>query len=121
MARKRGDKSEAIREYLNADPKAGPTKVVGELKKKGMTVTVPLVSNVKSRMLAKNGKPTRRGRKPGPKRRGRPPGPQARRGRKPANEMVAVSRLLEARNFADKVGGVEQAVTLLQTLAKVSG
>jgi hypothetical protein len=46
------------------------------------------------------------------KKRGRP-------GRKAASDTVSIGQLLEARKFAEQVGGVERAVGLLQSLARL--
>lgn len=44
---KQGSKSEAVRQYLKANPKAGPKEVVDSLKATGITVTAGLVSSIK--------------------------------------------------------------------------
>ena len=59
----------------------------------------------------KGGKKKRRG-KPGPKP-GRPAAAAA------ATDKVSLSSLIVAREFADKVGGVEQAQALLKALTKL--
>ncbi|QDV72080.1 hypothetical protein [Botrimarina mediterranea] len=121
MAKKKAsgpNKSEAIREYLKSHPDAGPTEVATELKKKGIDVALALVSNVKAAMLGrKKKKKKKKGAKPGPKtgRVGRPAG-------RPAGptDKVSLSHLIEAQDFAAKVGGVEQAQALLKALGKLS-
>ena len=116
MAKKKAsspNKSEAIREYLKSHPDAGPTEVATELKKKGIDVALALVSNVKAAMLGrKKKKKKKKGAKPGPKtgRVGRPAGP---------TDKVSLAHLIEAREFAAKVGGVEQAQSLLKALGKL--
>lgn len=110
MAKKRAggpNKSQAIRDYLKAHPKAGPTEVCKELKKKGLTVAPALVSNVKAAALRKSGK------KPA-KRKGRGPGRPA-----GAADKVSLASLIDAREFVDRVGGVEQAKSLLKALDKL--
>ena len=105
------NKSQAIRDYLKTHPKAGPTEVCKELKKKGLTLTPALVSNVKAAMLGKKrGKKKRRGAKPGPK-----PG-----ARTVASDKVSLSDLVAASDFAEKVGGVDKAKALLAALGKLS-
>lgn len=103
MAKKKAggvNKSQAIRDYLKDKPDAGPTEVCRELKKKGLTIAPALVSNVKAAML---------GKKRGAKKVG------GRRG-----DAVSLNALLEAREFVDKVGSVDQAVQILKTLEKLS-
>lgn len=112
MAKKKGgpNKSAAIREYLKSHPKAGPTEVCKELKKKGLTIAPALVSNVKAAMTGKKrGKKKRKGAKPGPK-----PGARA------ARDKVSLSDLVAASDFAEKVGGVEEAKALLNALGKLN-
>lgn len=113
MAKKKAggpNKSQAIRDYLKTKPQAGPTEIVKELKKKGMTLTPALVSNVKAAML---------GKKPGKKRRGKPgPKPGAKKAAA-ATDKVSLSALIDARDFVEKVGGVAQAQALLKALDKL--
>jgi len=108
-------KSAAIREYVATHPDAGPTAVCAALKAKGITISPAHVSNVKAAMVKKAKKSAgsassngRARRKPG--RRGRPAG---------AGDSVSLSQLVEARKFAAQVGGVDHAVSLLQSLAKL--
>ena len=116
MAKKRAggpNKSAAIREYLKTKPNAGPTEVVKELKKKGLSVAPALVSNVKAALA---------GKKPGAKkkkRRGAKPGPKPGAGRA-ASDKVSLSDLVAASDFAEKVGGVDQAKALLNALGKLN-
>lgn len=109
------NKSESIREYLKGKPEAGPTEVQTELKKKGIDVALALVSNVKAAMFGKKRKKkkVRKGAKPGPKV-GRPAGPAG-------GDKVSLSHLVEAQEFASRVGGVDQAQALLKALGKISG
>ncbi|MEQ8849284.1 hypothetical protein [Botrimarina sp.] len=111
MAKKRAsgpNKSAAIREYLADKPDAGPTEVVKELKKKGIDVAPALVSNVKAALRGKKGGKKRK------KSKGKP-GPKPRSGA----DTVSISSLIEARDFADKVGGVDKAQDLLRALGKL--
>lgn len=79
-----------------------------------MDIAPALVSNVKAAMEGrKGGKKKRKGAKPGPKP-GRPAGRPA-----GASDKVSLSSLIEARVFAEKVGGVEQAQALLKALGKL--
>jgi hypothetical protein len=107
VARKKRNRSEDIRKYLKTDPTAGPAKIVAEMKKQGITVSAALASRVKSRLQNPAG-----ARKLGP--RGRPRAI----GRKPG-DVVAVDSLIQAREFVDKVGGIDEASRLLRTLARI--
>jgi hypothetical protein len=107
-------KSAAIRAYLSTHPDAGPTAVCAALKARGVVVTTAHVSNVKAAMLKKAGTTG------GAATNGVAHAKRGRRGRKPAaSDSVSLSQLVEARKFAAQVGGVEHAVGLLQTLAKL--
>jgi hypothetical protein len=109
-------KAEAIRVYLGAHPNDGPSAVRDALKaSKGMAVSAAQVSNVKATMAKKAKKSAGSAASNGHARRkpGRPGRPAA------ASDSVSLSQLVEARNFAAQVGGVDQAVSLLRTLAKL--
>lgn len=105
MAKKKSggpNKSQAIRDYLKTHPNAGPTEVCKELGKKGLKIAPALVSNVKAAMLGKKKGTGKRGRKPGGK-----------------NDQVSLSALVEAREFVDKVGGIDKAEKILSALDKL--
>ena len=99
MAKRKLNRSQAIRDELAKHPKAGPSGIVQLLAARGIEVSPVLVSNVKARL---------RGGPKCPGRRGRPP-----------KAELAVGHLVAAANFARQVGSVEQAVTLLDTLQKL--
>jgi arginine repressor len=105
---KRGQRSEAIREYLSANPSAGPKDVIAALKEKGVAVTVGLVSNIK--YGGKKAK-VRRGRRMTVR-------AAARRTGRPGS--LSVEQLLSVKQFADSFGGVDQlrqALNMLEQLA----
>ena len=105
MARmKRGAKTQAIREYIAANPDQGPAAIVAGLKAKGTTVKPGLVSAVKY------GKP--RG-----KRSRRPAVRMAARHTK--NGSVTVEQLLEVKKLADSIGGTEQIRSALDALEQL--
>jgi hypothetical protein len=108
------NKSSAIREYLAAHPKAGPTAVRDALRSAGVTVSTAHVSNIKAK-LAPKAKPSAKSKpvKPPAKLKG------TRRDMAEAEDRVSLAQLVEARKFAAQVGGVAQALALLQTLAKL--
>ena len=96
---KKQTKSGAVREYLRKNPNAGPTEVSKALKTRGIVVSPAHVSNVKQSSKRKSG--MKRGRKPA------------------AGDSISLVQLVEARRFAQNVGGVDAAVGLLQSLGKL--
>jgi hypothetical protein len=112
-SKKTTSKSDAIRAYLDKHPDVGPTAVCTALKHQGIAITPAHVSNVRAAAARKAAKaagihfPTN----------GHGSG---KRGRKPkAADAVSLAHLLEARRFAAQVGGVNRAVELLQSLARL--
>jgi hypothetical protein len=108
-----GSKSNAVRAYLQRHPAAGPTAVANALKAKGIVISAAHVSNVKTAMAKKAGAASTNGHANEGTVRG---------GRKRAvvvDDAISFGQLLEARKFAAQVGGVDQAVSLLQSLAKL--
>jgi len=101
--RKQVNKSQAIRDYAKANPKAGPKEIAETLTKQGIKVTPGLVSNVKT--MAK--KRRRAKRKPAP-------------ATKPAvSDRVSLSTLVQAKKMAEQLGGVDKAKRALAALAKL--
>ena len=97
MARhKRGAKSAAIREFLEANPGAMPKDVVGALKAKGLRVSSQMVSVLKGKLNGSSG--TRQGRRVG---------------------NLNLDSLIEAKKLADRLGGVAKAQEALAVLAKL--
>ena len=110
------NKSAAIRAYRQAHPEAGPTAVSAALKKRGIIVSAAHVSNVKATELKKTAKAGSHGAADNGSMRRKPGRP----GRKPgASDAVSLGALIDARKFAAQVGGVDRAVNLLQSLAKL--
>ena len=103
MAKKKVNKSRAIRDYCKANPEAGPTETAAALKKQGIQVSTAMVSTVKTQAKKKKG----RGRK------------KAARGAKPASDKIALSSLIQAKKMAESLGGIEKAQTALAALAKL--
>lgn len=94
--KKKVNKSQKIRDYLKANPSAGPTAVSKGLASQGVKVTTALVSNVQHNM--KNGH-TRRGKR---------------------GKRVDLDTLRTAKQMADELGGVEQARQALDLLAELT-
>jgi len=103
-------KSAAIREYISANPNAGPTAIYDALTKQGIKVSKGLVS------VVKYSKP-----KPG-KRRGRPAKSQTASTKgvsKPSSSMSS-SDLIAAKKLADSIGGIAKTREALDLLEKLS-
>jgi hypothetical protein len=98
MARKKLNKSAAIRDTIAKNPKASTSGIVQLLAERRIIVSPTLVSNVKARMS-------------------RPAGRRGRRAK--ANGQIGVTQLVAASEFARQVGGVEQATQALATLERL--
>ena len=101
---KKVNKSQAIRDYCGANPKAGPTETAAALNKQGIQVSTAMVSTVKT--MAKKKKKGRGKKKAAP-------------GAKPVSDKIALSSLLAAKKMAENLGGVEKAQAALAALAKL--
>lgn len=101
---RRGARSQAIRDQLEADPNARPKDVVAALKEKGIRVTSQMVSGLKSKM-GLGGKKRRRRRKAGAARQD--------------GQMISLNDLVEAKKLADRLGGLEKAQQAISALAKL--
>jgi len=101
MAKKpaRGEKSQAIRDYLAANKKAKGPEVVAALAEKGIKVSLPMVYNLKAR--------NRMGRR--------------RRKAEAGGQAIGVSldHLLAAKKLVDSVGSIEKAKSAVEALAKL--
>ena len=111
MAKKRGrtkgvTKSQAIRDYLAKNPGAAPKAIQAGLKKQGIAVSDGLISVVK---YSKRGK----------KRRAVKRGAGRRRSAAVSRSELQLSDLIEARDFALRLGGVAQAIHALEALEKL--
>ncbi len=100
------NKSQAIRDYITANPKSKPKEIVEALTAQGVEVSPAFVSTLKSNDKRKGGK--------GPGRRGRPAGSKS------GGSVLGVESLVQAKSFADKVGGIENAREILSALSKLS-
>ena len=109
MAKKRGrrrvNKSQAIRDYLQQDPGATPKQIVAGLAERGVKVSEGLAGNVK---YTSGGARRGTGR-----RRGRP------RTRRVAVNTLSAQDLVEAKKLADQLGGIEQARKALEALEQL--
>lgn len=103
--KRRGNKSRAIREYINDHPDASPTEVVEALKERRMRVTPAMVSTTKWKMSQADGSSGngRRGRKPGSGR----------------SSQISVDSLMIAKRAAEQMGGVDELERALSALKKL--
>ena len=96
----RGEKSQAIRDYLAANKKAKASEVVAALGEKGIKVSTAAVYNLKAR------------KKMGTRRR-----------KAEANGQtvgLSITDLIAAKKLVDSVGGIEQAREAINALAKLA-
>ena len=111
MAKKKAQsasRSQEIRSYLEQNPNATPKEIVNALASRGIEVSTGLASNVKFNV--QNKKKSVKKRKPG-----RPPGAS----RPAPNGSLTAEDLLQAKTFADQVGGVVAAREALQVLEQL--
>ncbi len=109
MAKKaaRGERSQAIRDYLAVHPEQGPTEVVAGLSAQGITVKPGLVSAIKYKKVPGTPGKSRRGRKPG------------RKAGANGSGGMNIGSLLAAKEFVDAVGGIAEAKKALETLEQL--
>ena len=102
---KRGVKTQAVRDYISANPDANPKAIVAGLKQKGITVKLGLANSVKYSKRSRV-------------RKGRAPAPHA-AARRSSSAVVTVDQLIEVKRLADSLGGigaVRQAIDMLEQL-----
>jgi hypothetical protein len=112
----RGARSQAIRDYLEMNPKATASKIIPALKAQGIEVSQGLVANVKSTIKKKMGG--------GKQKRGGGRSKAAAAPRQAAASTasgLSAQDLIEANLLVSKLGGLRQtrsALDLLEKLAK---
>jgi hypothetical protein len=111
-SRKEGvNKSQLIRDYMAANPEAGPQAVSAAMKEKhGLDVTPQFVSTIKSNDKRKGG-----GAKAGIRRGMRLGGGRG----AAAGGTVSPEALLAAKKFVHQMGGVQQAKAAVSLLAEL--
>jgi hypothetical protein len=126
MAKKQADgdgvnKSQAIREYLTANPDVKPIDVAKALSEKGIDVSPAFVSQIKLKLKQGGGEPKRPGR-----RKKAAAAPRAAAAAAAAPAAAAGSKggfqtadLLEAKKLVDKLGAAK-ALAAVELLAKLS-
>ena len=98
MAKRKINKSEAVREYLAENPEAKPKAISEALAAKGIKVTPGAVSTIKFQATRKNGAPKS-------KRVSRPAKARRTVGGAAANRL---KQLMATKDLVDQVGGVDQ-------------
>ena len=98
--KKKVNKTQAIKDALARSPSGSPSEIAAQLAESGIKVSAAYVSTVKSDAKRKGGKAKK-----------------SKRG--PTDDLVSLPNLLEAKKFAEKIGGVQEARTLLDALKKI--
>ena len=109
-------KSQAIRDYCDANPKAKPKQIAEALAAQGIVVTPQFVSTIRSN--AKRKKTTRRPGRPAAS----DPAPKvSRRAARStaASGDVSIDSLIRAKKIVEEMGSVDEAKKALDTLAKL--
>lgn len=103
--KKKVNKTQAIKDALESSSSGSPSEIAESLTKSGIKVSAAYVSTVKSdmRRQARKGKSSKRG--------------SAKSGA--TGDLVSIANLLEARKFADRIGGIAEARHLLEALKKL--
>ncbi len=125
MAKKRGgvSKSQAIRDYCGANPKAKPKEVADALASQGVVVTPQFVSTIRSN--AKRKKSVRRPGRPAKSASAKRPGRPARAAGKRrssgggSSSEVSIDSLVKAKKIVKEMGSVEDAKKALDALSKL--
>jgi len=108
---KRGEKTQAARDYLVAHPEASPKEIVAGLAATGMKIKIGLANSIRY---------SNRGKKPAPKATRRPQTMHA-AARRASNGSVTVDQLLQVKQFADTLGGPSQVRVALDALDTLRG
>ncbi len=102
--KKRGLKFAALKTVLKANPDMSPTDVVAKVKSEhNLNVSLASVQRVKQQLKGTL-----------------PPSIRDRSGTAPVVASVGVDQLLKVKAFAAQVGGVDNLISLAQTLKKVA-
>ena len=102
MAKKRVNKTQAIKDALTQNPKASPKEISAMLSGRGLRISAIYVSNIKTKLRAKKKKQTRK-----------------KATQSTTKDQVSISGLVKAKRMADEMGGVEKAKEMLETLTKL--
>jgi hypothetical protein len=105
------NKSQAIRDQLQANPNASPKDIAAALQAQGVNVSSQLVSNVKTAIGKKKGKRGRGAGRPAGARRG-----ATRRAGRLGVDSISVQDLMEAKRVVEQVGSVAAVRKALDAL-----
>ncbi len=100
------NKTQAIRDALEANPDMSPSRIAEALTNSGIKVSAAYVSTTKSAM--KNSKGKKRGAK------------SHANGRSKSDDLVSLPNLIEARKFVDRLGGIDEAQLVIAALSKLA-
>lgn len=127
----KGNKSQAIRDYLKTKPNAANQAVADALTKQGFDVTANYVSTIKTNMkntttkkapakkkAVAKGKTAAKRKAPAKKR--AVTKRKAARKKQAASDMVSMSVLREAKAFTAKLGGIKQARAAINAWASLN-
>ena len=108
MAKKTAAKTQAIKDALAADPKAGPQEIAEKLVATGLDVKPKDVSNVKFQMKAAKKRRNKAARKPMP---AAPPST--------ADNLISMAALEAAKKLVKELGGVDKAKRAIESLGRL--
>jgi len=110
MAKRKVNKTQAVRDFLAENPDATTKDVVAAMNKQRITVSPNYVSTIKTNMKAKGkGK-----KKVAAKKKAAPKKQEA------ADDKISLSALKEAKKLAERLGGIEQAKQAISALAQLT-
>ncbi len=111
------NKAQAVRDYLTANPEAGPSAVVAALKKQGITITAKHVSNIKAKLKnAGNGK--KKAAEPAPE-----VAPARSAVEKPATNggTITLEQVKKVAHTIKTLGGFQRVIDVLDVIKELGG
>ena len=110
MAKRKVNKTQAVKDFLAENPDAATNDVVAAMKAKGIVVSANYVSTIKSSVKGKGkGK-----KKVAAKKKGAPKKQEA------TDDKILLSALKEAKKLAERLGGIEEAKQAISALAQLT-
>lgn len=105
MAKRKVNKTQAVKDFLAENPDAATNDVVAAMKKQRITVGANYVSTIRSKGKGKK--------KVAAKKKAAPT-------KKAADDKISLSALKEAKKLAATLGGIEQAKEAISALAQLT-